>query len=290
MAQILFPGWREYKAARTEANDAMMALLVAARIGAHTLESSPARPNVLLSDLYGSIRGIGRLDVTVGRGGELMGTAERHLAFMGIPFCLAVHDALTQRVIDLLRAGGRDAPAATWKHPYVKKPGEVGLARVHAYISERVGVPLDPTDAELFRLVNRLRNRIVHHAGVANQPLLDEYEAGWSNARPEWESLTGRALSIDADGVLQLGESEIVAAFALLDRLAHQINSALHPPVISREFWADVVVEDFRSRNRRSFGQPAIRMRKLAGQARTFYSSIGLTDADLEAAVGRVAS
>jgi hypothetical protein len=200
---------------------------------------------------------------------------------MAIPFCLAVHDELTQSIVQMLREGGVDFDDPKWAHTYTRKPGSIGIANVHAYIAERTGVAFDPIDLEMFRLANRVRNRIIHYAGVANDALLDEYSEGWSGAAATWEHLTGRALAVDGNNLLDLGEPELVGALAVSKRLAEQANVMLRPPVLDKSYWAGVVVEDYRHTNRQRFGQKHNRGRRLKGFAQHAYRDLQLTEQEL---------
>jgi hypothetical protein len=137
---------------------------------------------------------------------------------------------------------------------------------------------------ELLHLARRIRNRIIHFGGVAGSRLPAEYRSLSDNAKSRWEEIAGRALSTDADGRLQLSEGELVAVLATTNRLAQAVNEML-VRTLSREYWARVVVTDYRSLEPQRFGEEAQRMRRLMGHARIYYLALGLTRDELQTSV-----
>ena len=63
-------------------NDAMVALLIASRLGQHVLTTSAADPSVRLPVLFRQLQGIDRLNVTSERASELLGSSEELLVKM----------------------------------------------------------------------------------------------------------------------------------------------------------------------------------------------------------------
>jgi hypothetical protein len=114
---VHFPAYRRFSEARIEADDAMMALLIGARLGEHALKTSAASPDALLPALFGQIRGIGRLNRTAGDSARLLADAETHLANMAIPYVLAIHGSFLVSVAQMLRDDARDSTTQTMLSP-----------------------------------------------------------------------------------------------------------------------------------------------------------------------------
>jgi hypothetical protein len=112
-------------------NDAMMALLIGARLGEHALSTSAASPDALLPDLFGQIPGIERLNRTAGDAARLLRDAETHLAYMAIPYALTIHGAFLVSVCEMVRAAGRDEIGGDYDHPRVHDPTKLSLENGH---------------------------------------------------------------------------------------------------------------------------------------------------------------
>jgi hypothetical protein len=281
---VRFAAYREYQAARSEANDAMMALLIASKLGSHQLAGSLAQPDTRLTTLYAALPGIRRLDVSVARASDLMRDAERHLAFMAIPFVLAVHESLLLSTVALLRQEGIDYQSSHWQYAYAKDIGRIGLARLHQYIAERVAMNFDPAHLALFLFANRVRNRLIHHRGVPTPSLMSDYSKGLGGHRSLWEGLTHRSLTVRRDTTLELGEGELIAALALTGRLAIELNESLQPPTLDESVWARLAVEDYRASYPERFVKPQY-VRRVLGFARALYTPIALDESDIRTAL-----
>jgi hypothetical protein len=114
---VKFPAYRDFEAARIAANDAMMALLIGARLGEHELTTSAASPETRLPTLFGQIESIQRVNRTVGDAARLLARAEAHLAGMAIPYALAVHGAFVALTVEMMRGDGLDAHSTGWDTP-----------------------------------------------------------------------------------------------------------------------------------------------------------------------------
>jgi hypothetical protein len=261
-----------------------MALLIGARLGEHALSTSPADPSAHLPELFGRISGIERVNRTVADAARLLSDAEHHLASMGIPYVLGVQGAFLSDAIAMLRESGKDDESASWSIPWRPDPKDVPLNEIHEYVAERCGRDLPSELLELFRLSRRIRNRIVHFAGVAGSRLPGEYRSLSPEARARWEEVAGKPLTVDADGRLELSEGELIAVLATTYRLAQAVNAML-VETLSREYWARVVVADYRTLEPQRFGEKAKTVRRLMGHARIYYGAIGLTRDELQAAL-----
>lgn len=186
---VRFPAYRRFSEARIEANDAMMALLIGARLGEHALKTSAASPEALLPSLFGQIRGIERLNRTAVDSARLLAGAETHFAYMAIPYALAIHGSFMAASAQMLRDDGRDPVTHGYSLPREKDLTKLSLDIAHEYIAERCGIKLDGTLLPLFHIARRIRNRIIHFAGVPGSRLATDYRSLSSEARDSWESL-----------------------------------------------------------------------------------------------------
>ncbi len=278
---VRFPAYRLYKENLIAANDAMMALMIGARLGQHSLSTSPASPDALLPQLFGGIDGIERLNRTAADAADLLSASEHHLASMGIPYALSTHGAFIGSVIEMLRADGRDSVGGDWTIPWAPDPYTLDLAQVNEYFEERAGVELPADLLELFHLSRKIRNRIIHGAGTPGSHLLSEFRQLSATVKESWEKLSGRPLSVDS-GRLRLGEGELIAALAFSRGLAHTVNEALEE-ALSREYWVEILIQDYRTQFPQRFGERHARARRIRGFAKALYGPLKLTDEEIEA-------
>ena len=266
------------------ANVALMALLIGARLGEQALSTSAAAPTARLPDLFGLIAGVERLNRTVGDAAELLNSAEQHLVRMDIPYALSVHGAFVAAAVEMLREDGRDTDTSTWDIPWRSDIKQLELKYAHEYVAERCEAELPSDLLALFHITRRLRNRIIHFAGVAGSRLPTEYNRLPSSARTSWERLAGRPVTVNAQGHLELAEGELIATLAISRHLAQTVNEML-VRTLSRRYWASVVVEDYRTSWPQRYGERDQRLRRLRGHARTWYRSLHLSDQELLEAV-----
>jgi hypothetical protein len=283
---VRFPAYRQFSDARVEINDAMMALLIGARLGEHALRTSAASPDVRLPALFGQIEGIHRVNRTAGDAATLLAGAEQHLAYMAIPYALSVHGAFIARAAEMLRDDGRDE--ASQQHQFARQAdlAKLSLENAHEYVAERcLGRALDADLLSLFHMCRRVRNRIVHFGGAAGSRLASEYRNLSQDARDSWENLAGRSLpAAVVRGRLELGEGELVVVLAISRHLGQEVNGLL-ARTLSREYWAKLAVCDYRESHPERFGQRNRRARRLLGHADRLYRPLALTAEELLAAV-----
>jgi hypothetical protein len=282
---VRFPAYRRYSESRIEVNDAMMALLIGARLGEHALRTSAASPEVLLPSLFGQIDGIRRVNRTAGDAARLLADAEMHLAYMAIPYALAVHGTFLVAAAGMVRDDGRDE-GDSYGIQRVEDLTRLPLENGHQYVAERCGKMLDGTLPPLFQLARKLRNRIIHFVGTPGSHLLSDYRALPEPARESWEHLAGRPLP-DAvvGGRLALGEGELVAVLAVSRNLVQTINDLL-AHTLSRRYWASLVVADYRTEYRQRFGERDRRLKRVVGYAGQMYRPLRLTTEEIIEALG----
>ena len=197
--------------------------------------------------------------------------------YMAIPYALSVHGSFISASAVMLAEAGHDEPDIP--RSFHRQPGlsHLPLEVAHEYVEERCRLDLDPTLLQLFHLSRRLRNRIIHYSGVAGSRLLREYRQLPKPAREGWERLAKRPLpEAVVDGRLALREGELVAVLATSRHLAQDVSSLL-AHTIDRQFWADVVVEDYRGAHAQGFGERAKRERRVMGFANRYYGPLRFT-------------
>jgi hypothetical protein len=263
-----------------------MAMLIGSRLGQHTLRYSAASPDALLPSLFGQIPKIERLNRTSGDAARLLESAERHLAYMAIPYILSVHGAFLVDAAKMVRAAGRDEPDGEYAFQYEQHLSKLDLLVAHEYIAERCGMPFHTDLLSLFHLSRKLRNRIVHYGGASGR-LRSEYVALTPDARGSWQELASRPLpEAIVDNRLSLGEGEIIAVLAVSHHLAHAVNDIL-AQTLSRTYWATVAVNDYRTQHPQRFGEQSRRLRRLRGHVDRLYGPLSLTDETLLTAIER---
>ena len=268
--RVRFAAYRRYKESLVAADDAMMGLLIGARLGEHSLRSSAADPDRRLPDLYGLIPDIQRFNRTVSDAARLLGGAEHHLASMGIPYVLGVHGAFMVEAIDMLRQDGRDEVGREWSVARRIDTREIPLSEIHEYFEERSGVRFPEALLQLFHFARRIRNRIVHFGGNAGSRLQSEYRTLPKQTRDQWVKVAGRAVTVAADGKLELAAGELHAALAFTRGLAREANDALAVS-LSRHYWLRTIVDDYRRTSPQNFGERDRRVRRIVGYAHTLY-------------------
>lgn len=266
-------------------NDAMVALLIASRLGQHVLTTSAADPSVRLPVLFRQLQGIDRLNVTSARASELLGSSEELLVKMAIPYVISVHEAFLADAIEMLKADGRDPESSAWTIPRSANVEKIDLSKKHAYIAERAGIRLPERDLELFELARMIRNRIVHYAGDAGSKLETSYRQLSKDARDRWLRLAGRQLTVEGgSNAISLREGELRVTLSTAMILGVAVNESLARS-LSRTYWADLVVDDYRAEYPKRFGDRARRQRRISGFAGERYNRLKLTEEELRRAL-----
>lgn len=274
---VRYPAYRRYSQARIAVNDAMMALLIGARLGEHALANSAASPNAMLPELFGRIDGIERLNRTVGDAAVLLAQAEEHLVYMAIPYAISVHGSFVSASAEMLRKAGHDEPESQRSLPWQPDLTHLSLETAHEYVEERSRLDVDPTLLQLFHLCRRLRNRIIHFSGFAGSRLLGEYRQLPRGARDGWERLAKRPLTQAViDDRLALREGELIAVLATSRHLAQEVSSLL-AHTIDRHVWVDIAVADYRGSHAQNFGERDKRHRRVKGFADRYYGPLRIT-------------
>jgi hypothetical protein len=241
-----------------------MALLVSTRLAVGSIDSLPQDDRKQhLPDVFSSTEHVRRLNRTGEDARAIILDAERQLTYMAIPFVLSVYETYLLDVIDLLRRGGVDSST--------QDTSKIGLAKLHEYL-ETLGLKLNPTDVALFDFIRRLRNRIVHYAGVEGSRLKREFDAMPADAKSLWRYLGGDPPVGTPTEALRLRAIHLTPALAVTNHLGEATNDGLMD-VVPLNVWADIAVEDYYATNPPSLDR-AQRLRKLAGYTRFMYGPL----------------
>lgn len=278
MAEVKFPDYRAYEAARIVVNDAMNALLVGSRLGVHLL-TMVGQSNELLSAEFPTIEHIRRFDVRVPTARAMLSNADHHFAAVAIPYAMSAHEDFISGCLASLRAegvpvvnGGQSLPA-----------GAVNASNMHSALFESTGGPAAIGDLEVFHIVRLVRNCIVHRGGRISSALRSEVATLSASAVADWAGVTGEAPGdLLAHDPVRLSAGHAFMAFAVTKRLGRAANHAMQIGY-PRPAWARLVVDDFAEGARQPRNSDQWR-RALLGFSARQYGPIGLLDAELETA------
>jgi hypothetical protein len=272
-----FPEYRQFEAARVEANDAMMALLIGSRLGRHALGLAEGSPH-LLGTLFPTVPEIGRLNRSVEDTRLLIDGAERYLAYMAIPYSLSVYSTLLSDGVALLRDAGVDHGD--------DDPRDIALSEIHARFVAAAGGDLTDfpqVHLRLFEFARWVRNRIVHRGGTPGSRLSNQYRQVLSeDDRVEWRRIARRDPPFgDGSEQMDLRSQELRVVLAITKHLAESANAVLRVKV-PRTSWARVVVSDYEQSSGHS---SAGRIESVRGYARMNYGPLMLDEDELSSAI-----
>ncbi|WP_421119838.1 hypothetical protein ACE2AJ_00310 [Aquihabitans daechungensis] len=251
-----------------------MTQLVATHLASELLD--PANDERMLPDVYPNIEVLRRLNLPQGKARSMFAASARDLAFMSIPFLLAVHGDFIVKCIEMLQDAGVDQSEVV--------PESLHLSAVHEHL-ESVTHALPVDLLSMFHLSRRLRNRIIHNGGRYGSKMGTTWWALSPDARASWERLAQRPLHLGSAGDrLEINEGEVIATLAVVRALALHANELLQP-VIPRTYWATLVVDDYADVAPDRMKDKANLLRRLRGYAGHNYEPLNLTERELAAAV-----
>jgi hypothetical protein len=266
MTMVSFPAYRLHEVGRVEANDAMVALLVGGRLSNHMLSLMEGSDSYL-TEVFPQLPGVARLHVPIPKARSLLEDSERHLARMAIPYSVSIHEDYLNRCVDMLCVAKGDPPSAVSFH-------KRKLGNIYATLG-KLGLPaVSAGDGNLFELVRRIRNQIVHETAQVGD-VLSHYRSDPAIG-PAWTVLAKRDLDMSEDGkYLRIEASELFGCLAILKKLADQLNLSLQS-TLNLEAWVAIAVAAFS----RAFkpGNPNQTARRLLGYVRHNYGALELPE------------
>ena len=278
MPEVKFPAYRDYEAARIVVNDAMNALLVGSRLGAHLL-TTVGQSNELLSSKFPTIEHIGRFDVRVPTARDMLSGADHHFAAVAIPYTMSAHEDFISGCLARLRAEGVSVVSGG----RLLAADKVNASNMHGALFESTGGAVAARDLEIFQIIRLVRNCIVHRGGRISSALQSEIAGLGASAVTDWKEVTGEEPGdLLAHDPVRLSAGHAFMAFAVTKRLGRAANDAMQSGY-PRPAWAKLVVDDFAEGARQPRNSDQWR-RALLGFAARQYGPIGLLAAELETA------
>lgn len=275
---VRFPGYREWEARRIEASNAMMGLLAGAQLAAHLLKLTEGS-NHLLPEVFPRVDHIGRFNLTTEEASAILASADTHLGAMSVPYALALHEDYLKTCLALLQRAG----LCSWGTVAGTK-----LAAQHAKIADLTGGSFNPERIAQLDTLRIMRNCMIHDGGRANQTLVDQL-AGWTSTTERlWLTVAPSPRSVQVGDSVDFGHQQLILTLAITKSLSREAN-VLIQPAVPRGLWADVVVDDLVQQTGGVLPPVPQRLRKVRGVARFNYAPLGLTEAELSAAIDRYA-
>lgn len=276
MKAVRFAAYREYEHSRTEASNAMMALLAGAQLASHLLQLTEGSDR-LLPEVYPRVPHIGRFNLTSVAARKILDSADTHLGAMSVPYALAIHEDFLGTCLTLLEQSGRlgTSTADNFK-----------LAQQHAAIERATGGRFGADSLAQLDILRRMRNCTIHRGGRANTSLVNAVNAWSQTAEAGWTRLAGRSpRSLQVGDRVEFGHGELILALAVTKVLGREANGLLQPALPHAQ-WADLVVDDLLSDDSHALASPDAQ-RRLRGLSRFHYQPLGLTQSELQAAATR---
>lgn len=280
-SEVKYPAYRRVKEQRQAVNDALNALLAGSQLAANTLHltAGSERP---LSEIFPAVRHIDRFNLRTDLATAYLDGAERHLANIGLPYILSLHEAFVLESLDMLINDGRKL--VDRQGNAVSKSG-LGMANMHEVLFATSSFQQPLWEVELFHVLRLVRNALMHNNGLVTTTLRTRIHSLSQDATNYWAKATRsqKPSQIEgANGVLELDARHLSVAFGVTKHLFQQVNAALQTGV-RRSTWARTAVNDFASGSAAPMNSEKWRS-SLEGYARYNYGPINLTSAELEAA------
>ncbi len=276
MTVVRFAAYRQYDAVRTEASNAMMALLAGAQLASHMLQLTEGSER-LLPEVFPRVPHIGRFNLTSEAARRILDAADTHLGAMSVPYALSIHEDYLKTCLGLLERGKRLPAGTAEKTKFYQQHRQVSWGTGGAFSAESL------MQLETLRL---MRNCTIHEGGRASQALVTQLR-GWSaGAESGWVRLAKRSpryLRVGAP--VSFGHAELILTLAVTKGLAREANELLQP-ALPRSLWADLVVEDLISGDPHVVRAPDT-LRRARGLARHHYAPLHLGDLEIAEGLAR---
>lgn len=254
----------------------MMGLLAGAQLAAHLLKLTEGSSH-LLPEVFPQVDHIGRFNLTTEEASAIPASADRHLGAMSVPYALALHEDYMKTCLGLLHRAGLCSQSTV---------ANTKLAAQHSKIADLTAGSFNADRLAQLDTLRVMRNCMIHDGGRANSTLVVQV-ASWSpTTEALWVKIAPSLRGISVGDRVVLGHQQLILALAVTKFLSREAN-VLIQPVVPRDLWADVVVDDVVEQNGGLLPSVPERMRKIRGVARFDYAPLRITDVELRAALGR---
>jgi hypothetical protein len=276
MAIVRFAAYRQYEATRTQASNAMMALLAGAQLAAHMLKLTEGSQR-LLPEVFPQVEHITRFNLTSEAARQILNDADAHLGAMSVPYALALHEDYLKTCLSLLETAGRCAPGTAEKSKLVNQ---------HTLIETATGGTFSADSIVQLDTIRRMRNCLIHAGGRADTSLLAALTVWTPSVEASWIKLAKtNPKNLRLGDTVSFGHGELLLTLAVTKVLAREANVLLQNALPAGQ-WADMVIEDMITTTPNALSRPDA-LRRAKGLARHHYAAIGLTGTDVQAAIAR---
>jgi hypothetical protein len=273
---VKFVEYRQYEKNRIEASNAVMGLLAGAQMAAHLLQLTEGSDR-LLPEIFPQIPHIRRFSLTTEAARDILTAGDTHLGAMAVPYALAIHEDYLKTCLTLLQRGGIRLTTA---------PGDSKLAYQHEEIQRATGKFFTSASLQQLHTLRLMRNCTIHSGGRVDASLVNQLARWTTDAETGWVNLTRQSpRSLQVGDQVVFGHGEILIALAVTHVLAQEANQFLQP-VLPRNVWADLVIEDLEVENPTALGAPDA-FRKASGFAQFYYGPLNLSGAEINSAITR---
>lgn len=273
---IWYPGYRQFRVAKTEANNLAQATIFSLRLARREL-ASVEQSDRFLTDVYPDVPFVQTVHRTCDDMSDLINRGLETLGHAEIPRILALLAELFVEAVELLET---DSGIAVVDVP----PN----ARRFAHLSDELihvrGVAFTESYGLLLALLQHMRNRILHHGGTASRTTVDMWREMPRTAKALWARAAGRQFVPSVGRTIPLGPGEEVAAWAVAHRIANELNSELGR-LVSRALWLDLLRGDFERTVSPPLGDVELQLRRMLGFSRHYYGDLAFTEVELRTRV-----
>jgi hypothetical protein len=274
-SEVRFAAYRDYTKKRTEASNALMALLAGAQMASHLLKLTDGSEH-LLPDIFPSVPHIRRFNLSTDQARGLLNAADEHLGAMSVPYVLAIHEDYLRTCLTLLAQDCKCSPKAAGAQAWA----------LHGKVATAAGTAFSHDSIVQFDTLREMRNCMIHAGGQADTRLLGHISQWTAEIAADWLAVAHNdPRRLRLGDKIRFSHGELIMSLAVTKRLAREANKLLQT-TLSKAFWADLVMAELVA------GDPAAArgsqaLKKARGLARFSYRPLDLTDDELKKAIER---
>ncbi len=273
---VHFEAYRQHEEIRKETSNAIMGLMVSAGLSSHFIKIFDSSEGTL-SVFFPNVPHIKRMDLSATEAQLILDNVHKHLGAMAVPYTLGFHEDYMKTCLTLLEKSGRKLS---------KRADEFGSSEQHEEFQKATQQTFNSDSLQQFHMLRLMRNAQIHEGGLVGTPIVNLLKQWSPSADVGWQELTKSSpTKLKTGDKVNFGSNEIFVALATTKSLAREANRFLQK-TIPRDFWADLVVEDFLNGSPEALGRVGT-LKKLNGLARFYYGNLQLTESEIEHALNR---